>query len=469
MKNTPDMIHGSIPKGILCFSLPLIAANLLQVFYSAADTMIVSLSSEPDAVGAVGTSTPMITLVVNLFISCSIGAKVAAAQRLGAGDNDGTHRTVRTAVTLSIFLGILCCAAGQLISAPALRLMGNNGRLLELSVTYTRIYFLGTPFVAVTNFAMAVFHARGDSKTPLAVLGCTGLLNVLLNMLLVLACGLDVEGIAAATVAANAVSAALLLWRLTKADGPVRIRLSRLGIDRAPLREILRIGLPAVAQNVLFNVSHILLQSSVVTVNNIVSSEGSAFQPVVKGNAVSVTFEEFGHTAVSSSAQAAISYTAQNIGARDYGRVDKIRRCGYLISAAFALLFAAVMFLFKDPLLALYGVVPGAEGSAERIAYETVSLRMLMVFLPYFLEGFMEVGSGILQGLGRPMASTVSSLLGSVLFRIVWILTVFRAHPTLPVVFLSYPLAWLLTSVPHYICGRIALARIRRADTPESA
>lgn len=202
-----------------------------------------------------------------------------------------------------------------------------------------------------------------------------------------------------------------------------------------------------------------VIQSSIVTVNNMIASPDSAFQPVVKGSAAGTSIESFGFTGVNSIAQAAISFTGQNMGAEQYKRIEKVRNSCYSIVFVMTTLFAVLMLCMRRPLLSLYGVHIGIQGSLEQIAYDAAVTRMFCMFIPYFLLRFMEVGSGIMQGMGYSFTSTAVSLTGSVVFRILWIMTVFRIFPKLEIIFISYPVSWLLTSITQYICTRIVLKR----------
>lgn len=452
-----SMTSGSITKNIIAFVIPLMLTNLLQVFYSVSDTVVVSLSSEADAVGAIGTTTAMINLIVNVFIGCAVGAKVTVAKNIGARDEASVENAIHTSMLLGLIFGVICALVGFFTAEPILSAMGNKGKLLNLAVIYTKIYFAGAPFVSVTNFAIAVIHAKGDTKTPMYIMSFSGLLNVILNLFFVLCCDMSVDGMAIATVMSNAASAILLTAHLMK-KGDFKIK--KLKIEKKALINILHIGVPAGVQSALFSLSHMVIQSSIVTVNNASVPSGSKFQPVIKGSAAGASIESFGVTGVNSVAQAAISFTGQNIGAGNYERIGKIRKCCYATVFVITTVFTVFMLLFRNPILGLYGIKSGSSDVLENIAYNSAVTRMLCMFVPYFLLGFMEVGSGVMQGLGYSLISTAVSLTGSVAFRILWIMTVFRAVPTLEIIFISYPISWLLTGAAHYICASVALKRI---------
>jgi len=454
------MINGPLLSKIFAFSLPIILTNLLQVLYNAADMMVVSLSPEADAVGAIGTTTALTNLIVNVFVGFSIGANVVVARHIGAGERERASRAVHTAIAMSVIFGLASSLIGILISRPVLALMGVSGKLLNLAVLYTRIYFLGVPFVALTNYAAAILRAKGDAQTPLLVLSAAGIFNVLSNLLFVLGFGMSVEGVALATALSNAISAALLLWRLHRDPGECHFSPRRLGIDQKSFLSILHVGLPTGIQSSLFSVSNILIQSSVLRLNDIMCPGVTAFAPVVKGNAASQNLGTFVSTANNAFVQAAITFTSQNIGAKKPRRVLRVLLlCGGL-SLVFSILFPLVVFLLRDPLFALYGVKKGTEGSPDRIAYEIAQLRTALVALPFAFAAFMEICSGVAKGLGKAVSSTVITLIGTCALRVAWIYTVFRAFETPLSLYSCYPLTWALTGAVQCV---LVLLTIRRA------
>ena len=459
-RKTIDLTSGPMFGKLLLFVLPLMASNLLQTLYNAADMMVVSLSSEANAVGAIGTTGPFVNLVINLFIGFSAGANVVVARRIGARDEDGVSRTVHTSICMSLIFGILAAVIGVIVSRPVLAAMGNTGNLLDLSVSYTVIYFIGTPFISLTNFLISILRAKGDTKTPLIVLSATGVLNVVLNLFFVLVVGLSVEGVSLATSISNAVSAVVLLCILMRDKGPCRLRLRHLGIDRRSFVSILHIGIPAGIQGALFSLSNMLIQSSIIRVNNNLGLPGDSYQPVVDGNAAVGNLEGFAYTATNSVCQAAITFTGQNAGAAKYERVWRVMGACYLMTVLVALVFSTVLVLLADPLLALYGVTGGEPGSLEAIAREAAQTRLMITIIPYFLLACMEVGSGVLRGLGRSITATLVSLTGACLFRIVWLKTVFEHYETLEAIFISYPISWMLTTVAHLILSLLALRKL---------
>ena len=455
-----DMINGPLLGKIIAFSVPIILTNLLQVLYNAADMMVVSLSSEPDAVGAIGTTTALTNLIVNIFVGFSTGANVVVARHIGAKEREGASRAVHTAIAMSLIFGLASALIGILLSRPILALMGVSGKLLTLATLYTRIYFLGVPFVALTNYTASILRAKGDAQTPLVVLALAGLLNVFSNLLFVLGFGMSVEGVALATALSNVISAALLLWRLHRDPGECHFSPRLLGIDKKSFLSILHVGLPTGIQSSLFSVSNILIQSSVLRLNDIMCPGVTDFAPVVKGNATSQNLGTFVSTANNAFVQAAITFTSQNVGAKKPRRVMRVLLLCNGLSLIFSTLFPLTIFLLRDPLFALYGVQKGAEGSLDRIAYEIAQLRTALVALPFATAGFMEICSGVAKGLGKAVSSTVITLIGTCALRVAWIYTVFRAFETPLSLYICYPVTWLLTGTVQCI---LVLLTIRHA------
>ena len=466
-KKKMDFTEGKVFFKLLRFILPIVATNLLQTFYNAADMMVVSLSHEENAVGAIGTTGAFIGLTVNFFIGFAVGANVVVAREIGAKNKERTQNAVHTALVMGALLGIVCMLLGFIISRPVLRAMGNTGNLLNLAVRYTFFYFLGVPFLSLTNYLIAIFRAKGDSKTPLIVLSVAGIFNVGLNVFFVLVAGLSVEGVAIATALANLLSFIVLLIKLRRDEDYTTFSFARLCIEKQALKNILINGIPAGIQSVLFNFSNMLIQSSVVTVNNSLVASGTEYAPIVNGSAASGNLEGFVYTAMNAVYQGAITVTSQNIGAKKVRRVKRILYSSLLAVFSIGVFMSAIVYGFRYPLLGLYGLKGGAEGGLEAIALEAALTRLKMVMIFYFLCGTMEVCSGVLRGMGRAVVSTVISLIGACLFRVVWLWTVFPVNPTLEVIFISYPISWLLTTATAFTVVQILLRKTTRTQVCE--
>lgn len=444
--NQLDLTTGPLLGNILRFMLPLILTNLLQQFYHAADIMIVGMSSEADAVGAVGSTGTFLTLINNLFIGFSVGANVAVARNIGRKDSDAVSRGTHTAGCMSLLFGVLGAVVGILTARPVLIGMGYTGNLLTLALRYSYIYLACLPFLALTNFLASILRASGDTQTTLYVLTATGLLNIVLNFIFVKGAGLSVEGVAIATAVANVVSAAILWTYLAKRGGDCAIRFRSLRFSRDQFVEISRIGFPAGIQNALFSLSNILIQSSILQVNNAVTPPGSAYAPVIKGSSATGSLENFIFNALAATTVASSTFTAQNLGAKNCRRARKAFGQICLISVVIAVVMSAAGMLFRAPLLALYGV-KDAEDVLSTITYDTAVSRMVWKWPAFFIYAIMNACGGTIRGLGKSSTSALITFFGTCVFRIVWVYTVFRYFENLESIFISYPISWLITGI----------------------
>ena len=459
VKRKIDFTQGRVFLKIIWFVLPIIATNLLQMFYNAADMMTVSLSSEANAVGAIGVTGSFIHLVVNVFIGFSVGANVVVAREIGAKSKERAQNAVHTSLLMAVGFGLIGMAIGLIIAPAVLRMMGADGNLLDLAVTYTRIYFLGVPFLALANYLISIFRAKGDAKTPLIVLSLTGLLNVGMNLFFVLVVGLSVEGVAIATALANVASVIILLIKLHKDQDYTTFSFQKLKVDRKAFRDIVINGLPAGIQGALFSLSNVIIQSSIVSVNNSICPIDRAYDPIVNGSAAAGNIEGFVYTSMNAVYQGAITVTSQNIGAEKPKRVYRIMACCYGLVVIVGVFMSVLTTVFRVPLLSLYGVTNGPEGSLEALAMYAAETRFIYIIAPYFLCGMMEVSSGVLRGLGKSFTSMIISLVGSCVLRVLWIGFVFPTTPTLETIFISYPVTWLITTFTAFITGMIVLKK----------
>lgn len=434
------MLEGPLFGKIFFFALPLIITNMLQVFYNAADMVVAGMSNVDGAIGSIGTTNAMINLIVNIFMGFSVGTNIVVARNIGKRDPEAISGAVHSSLIVGLITGLICAVTGFFISRPVLEMLGDEGHILDLASLYTRIYFAGVPFIALSNYLIAIFRAKGDTSTPLAVLAGTGLLNVGLNLIFVLVFGMSVDGVAIATVIANVASTIILGLILMKDASPCRLYLKKLRLQRTAVKEIIRDGLPAGVQGALFSVSNMLIQSTIIGFNNRLCPGGS---DVIDGNAAASSLEGFAYVAQNSVYQAAVTFTSQNYGAGQYKRIGNVMKCCYGLTAMIAVTAAGILLGFHKPLLALYVDAP--------LALETAMTRMNIMLIPYFLLAFMEVGSGILRGLGRSTTSTLISLIGTCVFRIIWIYTVCAAVDEIWIVYLSYPISWGMTALTHFL------------------
>ncbi|MBO7762774.1 MAG: polysaccharide biosynthesis C-terminal domain-containing protein [Clostridia bacterium] len=468
-RKTMSLTEGAILPRMLVFILPLMLSNLLQILYNAADMMVVGLSSAENAVGAIGTTASFLSLIVNVFIGFSVGANVMVARQLGAKEYDRVSRTVHTSMSVSVLFGLAAVLVGIPLSRPILILMGAEEELLELAVLYTRIYLLGVPFTSVANYAIAILRAKGDTATPLMVLSLTGLANVGLNLFFVLVCGMSVEGVALATMIASLLNAVILVTKLARADDVCRFSFRKLCLDRRAFIDVLYVGLPSGVQSALFSLSNIVIQSSILRVNNATVPPGSAYQPVINGNSAAANLENFAFTAINAVHQGIVTFTGQNAGAGRYDRVKRILWQGILFSGGVALFFTLLIYFLRVPLFSLYGVVDGGEGTVDHLAFLAAYKRVIYHLLPLTLYGILDACNAVARGLKKVISATLITLIGTCLLRVVWIATVFEYYETLESIYLSYPLSWLLTATVQFIMVTVVLRGYLRTGRREKA
>lgn len=429
-----DMCNGPLLGKLLIFALPLMLSGILQLLFNAADIIVVGRFTGSHALAAVGSTSSLINLLVNLFIGFSIGANVLTAQYYGAKDQKNIHQTIHTSILISLIGGIILIAVGVLLARPLLELMATPEDVLDQATLYMKIYFCGMPATMVYNFGAAILRAIGDTRRPLYFLFTAGVLNVFLNLFFVIVFHMGVAGVALATIISQTLSAILVVRCLTNLDGICRLYLKQLKIYPEKLLRIVQIGLPAGLQGAVFSISNVLIQSSV-------NSFGSI---AMAGNTAASNLEGFVYTSMNAVYQTALSFTSQNIGAGKYQRIGMIlRRCVALVTII-GLALGGLVVLFHQPLLSIYSTDP------DVISYGTV--RLFIICLPYFLCGIMDTLVGMLRGMNYSILPMIASIVGVCGLRIVWIFTVFRWNHTLFTLYISYPITWALTVCVHFGC-----------------
>ena len=416
-----NMTEGPLLPRILAFSGPLILTGILQLLYNAADVIVVGNYAGHEALAAVSSTGSLINLLVNVFMGLGVGASVAVARNYGARD----------------------------VKRPLLQMMDSPPDVIDGATLYVKIYFLGMPANMLYNFGAATMRAVGDTKRPMVYLMISGLVNVLLNLLLVIVFHMDVAGVAIATVASQIVSMVLVLLCLFRTRGVTQLNLRECRIDGKSLKEILRIGLPAGLQGSLFSISNVLIQSSV-------NSFGSL---VVAGNGVASNIEGFVYTAMNAQHQADMTFASQNYGAGKADRVRKTLWCCLGIVTVIGLSMGLLILLFGAPLMSLY--------NSEAQVISDGLVRMGIIMPTYFLCGLMDVMVGQLRGIGYSIMPMIVSLTGACLLRIVWIMTIFAQNHTLTVLYMSYPVSWFVTFAIHFLCYMlVARKRLDKLTAP---
>lgn len=439
-----DMCEGSILKKMLLFALPLMASSLLQLLFNAADIIVVGRFAGDNSLAAVGSTSSLINLLVNLFVGMSVGANVLVAQFFGAKKEKELSSTVHTAIAISIISGIFLTIVG-IVGAPIiLRLMKTPEAVLDLAVVYLRTYFLGMTAMMVYNFGAAILRAVGDTKRPLYFLVTAGVINVVFNLFFVIVLKWGVFGVGLATTISQIISATLIIRCLMREQSGIQIQPRNIRIHKDKLFKILQIGLPAGFQGTLFSLSNVFIQSSV----NLFG------ETVVAGNSAASNIEGFIYVSMNAFHQAAISFTSQNYGAKKYERINKIllvaEGCVIVVGTVLGMGAAAA----GPMLLRIYTTSSGVVAAGM--------VRLGIICTTYALCGVMDVFVGSLRGLGYSVVPMIVSLVGACATRLVWLATVFqidRFH-TIETVYIIYPISWIMTATAHSISYMIVRRKI---------
>ncbi|MBO4428698.1 MAG: MATE family efflux transporter [Clostridia bacterium] len=445
--NQIEMTKGPLLGKIIMFALPLIASGSLQLLYNAADLIIVGqfASNGQKALASVGATSAIINLILNVVIGLSVGTAVIVARCIGAEDREGAHRATHTSIAVSLISGIVVGAFGFFMARQLLTWMNTpeDGDVLNMAVTYMKIYFVGAPMNMLYNFGSAVLRATGDTKRPLYFLTIAGLANIVFNFVFVYFFHLDVEGVAIATLISQTISAVLVTICLCKTEGPCKLEFKKLHIYKKEFKQIAIIGLPAGLQGSLFSISNVIIQSSINSFGDIVMS----------GNTAAVNIEGFIYIAENAFYHAAITFTGQNYGARQYKRTRKVFRICSALTIGVGIVLSALICLFGRFLLAIY--LPGEE---EAINFGMT--RIFVVMIPYFTLGMCNTVVGQLRGLGYSISPVIISIFGICGIRIAWVYTVFAANKTLENLYTSYPISWAITFLATLVVYFIAVKKL---------
>ena len=428
-----DMTEGRLLPKILLFSLPLMASSVLQLLFNAADVVVVGKFAGSEALAAVSSTTSLINLITQLFIGLSIGVNVVVAKHIGEKDFDKTYRSVSTSIIISLVGGVIVTVVGFLFCKTMLQLMGSPDDVIDLSALYLKIYFLGTIAMMLYNYGSAILRAQSDTQRPLKFLTLSGVLNVILNLIFVIVLKMSVAGVALATIISQYISAVLIMICLMKEKYPFGISLKEMTFDAAEFKQILVIGLPAGIQGTVFALSNVTVQSSINSFGKI----------VMAGNGAASNLEGFVYVAMNTFYQSAISFTSQNLGAKKYERLTPILfTCLGCVLVTGAVLGIGLWY-FGDIFLSIYSSDPEVISAGI--------IRLSYIGKIYFLCGTMDVLCGCLRGMGYSLIPMINSLLGSCAFRLVWLATVFKIYHTQDMVYIVYPLSWIITITLHLI------------------
>ena len=445
-KHEIDMCSGAIFPKLMQVAIPLACSGILQLFFNAADIIVVGRYAGDNSLAAVSSNVSLVALLTNFFLGLSAGANILAARYFGSRDEQGLSKTVHTAITISLISGVVLTLIGVFGARTILIWMQCPENVLPLATLYLRIYFGGMTATMLYNFGAALLRAQGDTRRPLYYLTFAGVVNVALNLFFVIKLHMDVAGVAIATVISQIISAALVLRCLMREAGPMRLTLGSLGIDTSKLRQILQVGIPAGLQGVLFSVSNVVIQSSI----------NSFGEVVMAGNGAAFNIENFLYAPIEAFYQTNAAFASQNYGAGNHRRILPIYIQAQASNAVLTAALSALVYFFGPQLLSIYTDSPAV--------IEAGMVRIAIVCITYVLNSFMNVIVGTIRGIGYNVMPMVVTLLGACAFRLVWIATVFqipRFH-TIESIYWSYPISWMITFLAHLICLTIVYRRLQK-------
>ncbi|HIQ91927.1 MAG TPA: MATE family efflux transporter [Candidatus Copromonas avistercoris] len=444
-----NMCEGPILGKVLIFSIPLMLSGILQLLFNAADVIVVGRFAGSQSLAAVGSTSALINLLINVFMGFSVGVNVLVARYYGGRKERDVSETVHTAVTLSLVCGLILVAVGLALTRPLLELMGTPDDVIDKAVLYMQIYFIGMPANMLYNFGSAILRAVGDTKRPLYYLSAAGVVNVILNLISVIIFHMDVAGVALATIISQAISAVCVLRCLMRHESCLKIRLGELKIHKEKLMGIVKVGLPAGMQGAIFSISNVLIQSSV-------NSFGSI---AMAGNTAAQNIEGFIYNAMVAVYQANLSFTSQNYGAGKFSRINRIMFICIGVVSVVGFSIGVLAYGAGTSLLSIYSSDP------EVIAYGMT--RLQIIGLTYFTCGIMDTMVGSIRGIGYSVLPMLVSLTGACLFRIIWIFTIFQWSHTLLTLYISYPASWVLTATAHIVCFFLIRKKLPDTDRPQ--
>lgn len=437
-KNKIDMLNGSLWNKILLFAIPIAASNILQQLFNSADAAVVGRFSGSQALAAVGSNGPIINIIISLFVGISLGANVVIANLIGAGKKQQIQNAVHTTITFALIAGFALIFIGWFIAKPFLEFIKTPEDVIDLAALYLRIYFMGMPFFMLYNFGSSILRSKGDTKRPLFALIISGIINVLLNLLLVIVFKLGVAGVAISTVIATGASSFLVISFLIKETDELHLDIKKLGLNTQLLSKMLKTGIPSGLQSILFALSNLIVQSSI-------NSFGSK---AMAGSASELNYELFSYYVVLAFNMATTSFTSQNLGAQKFERCRKVNSLCILFGIIFTGIMDFIFVFFREFFIQIYTTDP------EAIKFGV--LRMLVVVSFQWLVATYEISGATIRAAGHPMIPAALSILFICVFRVFWVKRIFPYSEFIPVLkvfskwtslLAVYPLSWIMTGI----------------------
>ncbi|MCR5732252.1 MAG: MATE family efflux transporter [Sphaerochaetaceae bacterium] len=423
-----NMLEGRIWTKLILFAFPIILSSFLQQLFNSADIAVVGHFAGSTSLAAVGSTGSIISLFINIFVGFSVGANVLIARCIGEGNEERVKRAIPTAYSIGIIGGFILIALGWFVAVLLLEMINTPQEVLPLSTLYLRIYFFGMPFSMVYNFSSAILRSNGDTKRPLYALFAAGVLNVILNLIFVIVFKMGVAGVALATVLSNSVSAFIVTLFLVNEKGMMHLDLRNLRIYKEEFSYIVKIGFPAGLQGAIFSFANTSIQSGI-------NSFGTQ---AIAGSAASSNFSVLSFYMVSGFNQATMTFTSQNFGARKYDRVKRVYADALLLAMLFTATLSGIFWIFRYPLLSLF--------TSDREVMEYAIIKMMFMEVPHWMIASYEISGSSLRGIGKSMLPTALMIIGTCIFRVCWVVFVLPLHHTLYMLYVIYPLSWIVTA-----------------------
>ena len=428
-----DLTHGPILKKVLIFAIPLALTSMLQQLFNAADVAVVGRFASKQAMAAVGSNAPVVSLLVNFFVGLSVGANAVIAKNIGARQENRVKKSVGTVMILAILCGVFVAVLGNIIARPLIDLLGVPAEVADYSVKYLRIYCSGMPFIMLYNFEAAIFRSAGNTKTPLVSLTVGGVFNVIANLFFVVVLKMDVDGVAIATVLANVISSMILLFCLMKEQSWIKVDLRKLRMDSQSMRAILAIGLPSALQSMVFAISNLCVQSAVNSLGSDVMAAASA----------AYNIEIFIYFIINAFTQTCVTFVGQNYGAGDYRRCRDVIRKIILISWIVTLVSSGLLLIFMRQLLGLF--------TTEESIIELGVVRLKILLYSETVNMLMDNFTGAMRGLGKSLSPAIAALIGVCGIRITWVFTGFKIYHSWVSLMMVFPISWTISSAIMYV------------------
>lgn len=446
-----DMLNGGLAGKLILFAIPLAFSGILQQLFNSADVAVVGRFAGSAALAAVGSCVALVGIFVNLIIGLAVGPNAALANLIGQGQRNRISGMVHTILTFGMILGVVLMGLGFLTARTVLEASGTPESVINEALLYIRIYFIGIPFMTIYNFGAAILRSYGDTKRPMYYLVLSGTVNVILNLVFVICFGLGVEGVAISTTISNMLSTALVLVHLHGKEDEFQFRFHKMHIEWKDLKRVLMIGIPAGIQGAIFSVSNVFIQSGI----------NSFGEDAIAGSSLALNFEYFTYDIANAFAQAAVTFTSQNFGAGNLKRCKKIFWLCMLFGMGFTEILSIVFMVWDDFFVSIYTI-------SDAVAVYGL-IRMHHVCSLEGMTATYEVESAALRGMGKSLEPSIITILGTVVFRMIWLVTVFRWIPTYDMLMNVYISSWIFTGGLIFIVYVLYMRKLEKQFAEKAA